>query len=141
MVSLCEGNIGSFNFLDFVYPVYYFYTIMSMHSLSHEGETRYSMKGGCPVGQGGAYDSRGGRWSGTPQAAPLWVVTSLKCQRAAAQRWSSGYEERAWLGSVIGNKVRAQVQRSHWAQRRGWSLRNQSEDHVSLVAKPHRIGL
>lgn len=53
MVSLCEGNIGSFNFLDFVYLVYYFYSIIDMHSLYHEGETRYSMKGGVPLGRAG----------------------------------------------------------------------------------------
>lgn len=53
MVSVCEGNIGSFNFLDFVYPDYYFYSIMNMHSLYHEGETRYSMKGGDPLGRVG----------------------------------------------------------------------------------------
>ena len=109
---------------------------MNMHSL-YRGETRYSMKGGGTIRQGGACDRGCGRWHGTPQAALPWVLSHLSAQEPPG----SSYEERAGSAWSLETKVRAHVQRSNWAQRGGRSLRNKSKVPVSLDTKPHRIGL
>lgn len=115
MVSLCEGNTGDFYFLDLAYPYYVSLSVVNMVAFIMKRDSR----GGGPITQDEVCDCA--CWRRLNRR--LQAVSLPKCLMAPAPELPSrdrALVTRRGTGTAqsLETKVRAEVQRHSWAQRK-----------------------